>query len=108
MYLEASLVYNCLSAIIIRVEYFFCVFRDSEAGQPPITLSDDHRFTLPKPPSALLSDTPESRLQLEQLFSGLETLEESLNYKFRDKAYLVQAFTHASYIQNTVTDCYQR
>lgn len=65
-------------------------------------------YTLPKPPSALLTDTTESHLQLECLFSGLESLEESLNYKFSDKAYLVQAFTHASYIQNTVTDCYQR
>uniref|UniRef100_A0A8R1IC10 DRBM domain-containing protein n=2 Tax=Caenorhabditis japonica TaxID=281687 RepID=A0A8R1IC10_CAEJA len=35
-------------------------------------------------------------------------LEEKIGYRFKDRAYLVQAFTHASYINNRVTGCYQR
>ena len=43
-----------------------------------------------------------------RLYSGLDEFEETLGYKFKDKAYLVQAFTHSSYVHNKVTDCYQR
>lgn len=35
-------------------------------------------------------------------------LEEKIGYRFKDRAYLVQAFTHASYSNNRVTGCYQR
>lgn len=35
-------------------------------------------------------------------------LEEKIGYRFKERAYLVQAFTHASYINNRVTGCYQR
>ncbi|KAF1760045.1 hypothetical protein GCK72_008291 [Caenorhabditis remanei] len=35
-------------------------------------------------------------------------LEERIGYRFKERAYLVQAFTHASYINNRVTGCYQR
>ncbi|XP_067000048.2 endoribonuclease Dcr-2 [Anabrus simplex] len=38
----------------------------------------------------------------------IEKLETALNYHFKDHSYLLQALTHASYIQNRVTDCYQR
>lgn len=33
---------------------------------------------------------------------------EILHYEFKDKSYLVQAFTHNSYYDNKITDCYQR
>ncbi|KAL3124728.1 hypothetical protein niasHT_001565 [Heterodera trifolii] len=36
------------------------------------------------------------------------TVENTIGYKFANKAYLVQAFTHASYFNNRVTGCYQR
>ncbi|VDK55306.1 unnamed protein product [Anisakis simplex] len=35
-------------------------------------------------------------------------LEESIGYRFRERAYLLQAFTHASYYKNRITGCYQR
>lgn len=41
--------------------------------------------------------------------SGLENFEQNvLNYSFKDKSYLIQAFTHNSYFENQITDCYQR
>ena len=38
----------------------------------------------------------------------MEKFERKIGYQFRDKAYLVQAFTHNSFYENQVTDCYQR
>lgn len=34
-------------------------------------------------------------------------LEDSICYRFKDRAYLLQAFTHASYYKNRITGCYQ-
>ncbi len=39
---------------------------------------------------------------------GYGSFEACIGYKFKQRAYLLQAFTHASYTDNTVTDCYQR
>jgi dsRNA-specific ribonuclease len=39
---------------------------------------------------------------------GVDDLEGRLCYKFRDRSFLLQAVTHASYSSNRVTDCYQR
>jgi endoribonuclease Dicer len=46
--------------------------------------------------------------QLEYLTDGFDEFEEKIGYRFRNKAYLLQAFTHASYYFNELTDCYQR
>uniref|UniRef100_A0A914Y452 Uncharacterized protein n=1 Tax=Panagrolaimus superbus TaxID=310955 RepID=A0A914Y452_9BILA len=35
-------------------------------------------------------------------------LEEKIGYTFRDRSFLIQAFTHASFTYNRVTGCYQR
>uniref|UniRef100_A0A914KI95 Uncharacterized protein n=2 Tax=Meloidogyne incognita TaxID=6306 RepID=A0A914KI95_MELIC len=67
-------------------------------------------------PSPLLRfiDTPEDpNLSLKHLALLYEkfdfaTVENNIGYKFANKAYLVQAFTHASYYNNRVTGCYQR
>ena len=40
-----------------------------------------------------------------QAFSGIET---RIKYEFRNKAYLIAAFTHPSSFANRVTDCYER
>lgn len=42
------------------------------------------------------------------MLDGYCELEKSIGYKFRDSSYLLQAFTHASYQPNRLTDCYQR
>ena len=46
--------------------------------------------------------------KLEELIDGFSTFEACIGYKFKHPAYLLQAFTHASYTYNTITDCYQR
>lgn len=42
------------------------------------------------------------------MLDGYEELEKNIGYKFHDISYLLQAFTHASYQPNRLTDCYQR
>ena len=45
---------------------------------------------------------------LSQLYSGLDSFEKRLRYTFKNKALLIEALTHASYIPNRITNCYQR
>ncbi|KAJ8290271.1 hypothetical protein GJAV_G00010730 [Gymnothorax javanicus] len=59
-------------------------------------------------PPRCMFDHPDAERTLNHLISGFENFEEKIRYKFRNKAYLLQAFTHASYHYNTITDCYQR
>ncbi|CAK6431767.1 unnamed protein product [Pipistrellus nathusii] len=59
-------------------------------------------------PPRCMFDHPDADKTLTHLISGFENFEEKINYRFKNKAYLLQAFTHASYHYNTITDCYQR
>lgn len=60
------------------------------------------------PKSPLLHSIPKAEQTLERLLDGFEKFEQELDYKFRDRSYLLQAMTHASYSTNRLTDCYQR
>lgn len=63
---------------------------------------------LTPPPSPILIRDPSSDLKLKKLLDGYSAFEEKIGYSFNDKSCLLQAFTHASYYYNTLTDCYQR
>lgn len=60
----------------------------------------------PNPPLLRHVEDPEG--ELERLLRGFDLFEESIRYRFRDRSYLLQALTHASYSPNKLTDCYQR
>ncbi|KAK5916232.1 hypothetical protein CgunFtcFv8_011237 [Champsocephalus gunnari] len=60
------------------------------------------------PPRSVLDHHPDPEGTLTHLISGFENFERKINYTFQNKTYLLQAFTHASYHYNTITDCYQR
>ncbi|XP_065304348.2 endoribonuclease Dicer-like [Dermacentor albipictus] len=66
----------------------------------------------PAPRTSLLryTDDPEGRLasQSSPWHGRLCLVEQTLGYTFRDRSYLLQACTHASFYQNRLTDCYQR
>ncbi|KAF2366634.1 Ribonuclease III domain [Trinorchestia longiramus] len=51
---------------------------------------------------------PDHERDLDLLLTGYEEFERTINYTFLDRAYLLQAFTHASFCRNRLTDCYQR
>ncbi|CAK1592444.1 unnamed protein product [Parnassius mnemosyne] len=63
---------------------------------------------LKAPPSPLLRYIEDPEGELEQMLSGYEALERTLQYRFADRALLLQALTHASHQRNRLTDCYQR
>ncbi|GLV38051.1 Dicer-2 [Carabus blaptoides fortunei] len=46
--------------------------------------------------------------QIDYHIPNYRKLEEHLGYTFKNRAYLLQALTHASYSTNRLTDCYQR
>lgn len=46
--------------------------------------------------------------EVDQFLVNYEELERSLNYKFKDRGYLLSALTHPSYPTNRVTGCYQQ
>lgn len=73
-----------------------------------IKLTDAKYNCLPCPPSPFLKLCAEADTILEHLLDGYESFETKIGYTFSDRSYLLQAFTHASYHFNTVTDCYQR
>ncbi|KAK4023845.1 hypothetical protein OUZ56_009240 [Daphnia magna] len=59
-------------------------------------------------PHPLLVDFPQAELHLEDHLVGFDALERSINFRFRNRFYLLQAFSHASYHNNRMTSCYQR
>lgn len=63
------------------------------------------RLKAPAPPSVDVEDAVD---RLGLLLDGYDAFEEKIGYRFRDRSYLLQAFTHASYHYNRSTDCYQR
>jgi len=56
-----------------------------------------------KPSSACLA-----KGDVDLHLQDVSDLERRLGYKFRDRSFLLQAITHASYSPNRITDCYQR
>lgn len=60
------------------------------------------------PKSPLLRHVPEPESELSRLLDGFKSFERKLKYQFRDRSYLLQSMTHASYSPNRLTDCYQR
>ncbi|XP_063802608.1 endoribonuclease Dicer [Pseudophryne corroboree] len=56
-----------------------------------------------KIPPRCMFDHPDAEKTLDHLISGFVNFEKKINYPFKNKAYLLQAFTHASYHYNTIT-----
>ncbi|UJR26111.1 hypothetical protein I4U23_007457 [Adineta vaga] len=75
---------------------------------PKLRLEDGTEMTgeLPPLPSPVDYTNP-SVLSTIQSYD-FDRFEQLIGYRFRQRAYLIQAFTHASYSYNTITDCYQR
>uniref|UniRef100_A0A8B9EDI0 ribonuclease III n=1 Tax=Anser cygnoides TaxID=8845 RepID=A0A8B9EDI0_ANSCY len=81
--------------------------KSSLANSEP-SLYKDLEYGCLKIPPRCMFDHPDAEKTLNHLISGFENFEKKINYSFKNKAYLLQAFTHASYHYNTITDCYQR
>jgi len=76
----------------------------------PISNETNQPTSLSPPPTPML-DTPsitEPERHLQYLLDGYNKFEHMIGYVWRDKCYLLQAFSHASFYPNRLTDCYQR
>lgn len=73
-----------------------------------LPMLEDKLGNLKPPSSPLLRNIPDPEGELSKLMYGFESFEQHLGYRFRDRSYLLQAMTHASYYPNRLTDCYQR
>ena len=60
------------------------------------------------PSTALLPKGDKAFVQEQYENMKLELLEKRIKYTFREKSFLIQAFTHMSCYRNRSTDCYQR
>ncbi|XP_009579824.1 PREDICTED: endoribonuclease Dicer, partial [Fulmarus glacialis] len=74
----------------------------SVANSEP-SLYKDLEYGCLKIPPRCMFDHPDAEKTLNHLISGFENFEKKINYSFKNKAYLLQAFTHASYHYNTIT-----
>lgn len=72
-----------------------------------LTVLPKERILTP-PPSPLAHAHEIQLLQLNHLLNGFDAFEKIIGYNFTDRSYLLQAFSHASYYSNRLTDCYQR
>lgn len=73
------------------------------ALQTPGTPATDLCYGWLKIPPRCMLDHPDAEHTLNHLISGFENFERKISYTFENKAYLLQAFTHASYHYNTIT-----
>nr|KAF7402076.1 hypothetical protein H0235_015412 [Vespula pensylvanica] len=100
-----------------------CVIQENEPednipGSTPYikSIKEDNQITwtriqygkLEEPQNPLVRYIPNPESELKMMLDGYDELEKSIGYKFHDVSYLLQAFTHASYQPNRLTDCYQR
>ena len=54
------------------------------------------------------SSVPRESVDMSYLLPDYEIIEKVYNYKFKNRLLLLQAFTHPSFTNNSMTDCYQR
>ena len=60
------------------------------------------------PVSPIVNRPADANVALNRMLAGFESFEQKIGYTFKDRNYLLQAFSHASYYPNRLTDCYQR
>lgn len=89
------------------------IWRWLETPPSPMICIPPHFDEKADPSIEKISDEVRRTLATEELdrlyfANNLDKFEKDIHYTFKDKAYLVQAFTHNSFYENHVTDCHQR
>lgn len=74
-------------------------------GVPLFSNTDQFEWTAASP-LRTANDT-ETERKLNRFLNGYDTLESKINYKFRNKAHLLQAVTHESFEANDLTSHYR-
>ncbi len=106
---------DCVEAII----GYALVHRDERAAlqvmhwldlDPGFCQHPELGITLPAAPAPWLAKISDDLRQIcvQRLVEGLDKAEEIMGYRFRRPEFLIQAFTHASCVDNSLTECYQK
>lgn len=74
-------------------------------GVPLSTNTPNHFWSQPTSP-LLLERNDETQRKLNEILDGYDALEAKLQYKFQDRAYLLQAASHESFTLNNLTPNY--
>ncbi|XP_055316038.1 endoribonuclease Dcr-1-like [Sitodiplosis mosellana] len=70
-------------------------------------ISDTGTYCWPQPKSPLLvENSVETQRRLNEILDGYDAIEKKLQYKFQDKAYLLQSVSHESFTTNELTPNY--
>ncbi|CAM4788781.1 unnamed protein product [Rotaria magnacalcarata] len=108
----ADMIEALMGAFLVSTDYFTTMKFMKWLGLDAIPTDEQNR-TAPLPSILLagLSDTIDDVIpKIEKLFNdfAFDEIEKKLNYVFKNKAYLIAAFTHPSYCNNRLTQCYER
>lgn len=68
--------------------------------------SDPNKLEWPEISPLTASDNHETQRKINNFLDGYDTLEQKINYKFRNKAHLLQSVTHESFVANDLTPNY--
>lgn len=78
------------------LSHFGIIPKDADVAQ----LLRDHQYTI--------VDYVPNRHVIDRMLCAPEKIEQVLGYQFRNRTYLLQAFTHATYTSNYLTSSYQQ
>ncbi|CAF4312506.1 unnamed protein product [Rotaria sp. Silwood2] len=108
----ADMIEALIGAFLISTNYITTIKFMKWLGLDTIPIDKQNQII--KPPSILhpnLSDTTDDVIsKIQEFFNNFtfDDIEKKINYVFKNKAYLIAAFTHPSYYNNPFTQCYER
>ncbi|CAF4697295.1 unnamed protein product [Rotaria sp. Silwood1] len=108
----ADMIEALIGAFLISTNYITTMKFMKWLGLDVIPIDEQNQVI--KPPSILradLSDTMNDVIsKIEEFFNNFTfaDIENKIHYVFKNKAYLIAAFTHPSYYNNRLTQCYER
>ncbi|CAF3584226.1 unnamed protein product [Rotaria socialis] len=112
----ADMIEALMGAFLVSTDYFTTMKFMKWLGLDAIPIDEqmtraDRIAPLPSILLAGLSDTMDDVIpRIEEFFNdfAFDEIEKKINYVFKNKAYLIAAFTHPSYCNNRLTQCYER
>ncbi|CAM4964802.1 unnamed protein product, partial [Rotaria socialis] len=108
----ADMIEALMGAFLVSTDYFTTMKFMKWLGLDAIPIDEQNRIApLPSILLAGLSDTMDDVIpRIEEFFNdfAFDEIEKKINYVFKNKAYLIAAFTHPSYCNNRLTQCYER
>ncbi|KAJ6637389.1 Endoribonuclease Dicer [Pseudolycoriella hygida] len=104
----ADCVESILGACIVSLGIERCFPLLKWIGVLPDENNRDYKRMLQEPFAEPRLQSNVTNRSINDLLLNCEKIESDLGYKFKDRAHLLQALTHPSFIYNRLTQCYQQ